>query len=198
MSALARLVLPLPDSPMMPSASPAPSMAERDAVHGAHRPRATVAYSTARSVDLAAALIDSAPQARVDDGLHGQRQEHEGDRRDDDQQARRDDPPPVAQEHGARAEAVLEDLAPGRQRRVAQAQEREAGLRQDGRGHEEDELREHVRRGVREDVAPDDVPRRGAQRAGRLHLLAAAQAQDHGADEDGQARPARRPPAPAG
>ena len=146
-SASARLVLPLPDSPMMPTASPGPSMVSDIPSTARTGPREP-AYSSTRPSTRQQRHAPS-PQAGLHDGLHGDGQEHERDRGDDDEQPRRDHPPPVAQVHGARAVAVLQDLAPGRQRRIAQAQERQAGLGQDRGRHEEDERGEHVRRRVR-------------------------------------------------
>src|SRR5215203_1288974 len=94
-----------------------------------------------------------AAEAGVDDGLNGEGEEGEGQGGEDDQDAGGDHPPPVADVEGAGLKAGLEELAPGGDAGIAEAEEAEASFGQDGTGGGEDHLGDDKRRNLGEDVA---------------------------------------------
>src|SRR5215211_6312017 len=130
-----------------------------------------------------------AAKSGVDDGFDGEGQEGEGQGREDDQDAGGDDPPPVANVECAGLESGLEELAPGGDAGIAEAEEAEAGFGQDGTGGGEDHLGDDKRRNLGEDVADHNPGPGGAQGAGRFHELTGSDLEDHRADDDGQAGP---------
>ena len=85
----------------------------------------------------------------------------------------------------------IEELAPRRRERVAQADEREAGLGEHRRGERDDRLRHDEVHDVREDVAPHDVARAAADHPRAVDEHALADRQRLRPDDPGGGRPRR-------
>src|SRR4030095_12600893 len=90
--------------------------------------------------------------------------------------------------------ALVQDVAPGRVRRLhAEPEERQSRLGEDRGGNAERHRHEHRADGVGQDVAPDRAGRARADRLGPQDELALLQRKKLGADETGDAHPAGEP-----
>ena len=186
--ASAVVVLPQPDSPARPSASPrcssketpetistspsSPRVADVQVVDGqdgiAHRRRAcglessSTTWPTAKNASTKSVIAS----------------------------ARGYDVPPRALVDRTRLEAVVEHRAPGERVRVAEAEVREARLAQHRERDDQHRVGPHDRHHVGQDVASHDPEVRGPLRAGALHELALAQRQHLRAHDARRPRPA--------
>jgi hypothetical protein len=164
------VVFPQPDSPAIPSASPSSSRkltpstaftlpsASRSGRRGPPRRAAALRHGLFRQRPLAASADrggsgNAGAGGWVEDGLghrrsmpsvqdvvEGVAEERERQHHEDHRGGRRDDVPPRAEARGAGRLGVVQDLAPRRRGGVAQTDEREGRLGEDGRREGEDRL----------------------------------------------------------
>ena len=168
----------------MPSVSPTSSV-EVDAAHGRYRRRARRVVGHAQVADLEEAhlcrslsrgsRISSSAVPQSVNASATSRMPRPGGMND----------PPGLRCDRARLERVVEHLAPGRVRRVAEAEEGERGLGEDHDRHRERRVREDQRRDVRDDVARHQMPVRRAERAAAVDVVALPEGQHLGADQPG-------------
>ena len=129
------------------------------------------------------------PEPRVEDLLERLPHQREREHHQQDPEAGRHEVPPSLERHGAALECVVEHLAPGRVRRVAEPEERQGGLREDHDRHGERRVGQDQRRDVRQDVARHQVPVGRAEGAAAVDVVALLEREHLRLDQPGRGRP---------
>ena len=136
-------------------------------------PATATAGSPRRGEAALAGAVLALAQLGIEHLVVGRADEGEGEHDEDDRDARRQQVPPGRQTGRAVHPGVVQHGAPAEVERVAEAEERERRLREDGDGHDEHEVGEDERHHVGQHVLGHDVPVARADRLGALDEAAA-------------------------